>query len=368
MADNLPADSPVDQANDDLAVTAKTWMQRGIALLSAGRQEVLKEALHCFDQALERRRQLPWQTNEKYRWLLTACWMNRGDVLTRLGEPSMLVDAVHSFDEAITLLEGLPLDADPQYRGRLVLGWMNRSLALRYQGSPESLDEALFSLSRAEDALLQGTRAPDLSLLASIIMNRAALLLEFTPPRALEALQSADTLIELCGPTEETDELASELGLKARHVFCRAVAILLETPPVDPAHADEWLMRATDRVDEAMTLTAIWSKHNTAPGFHVLQFELFRFGCHMYLAWQPHFLAEFILDVLDRERASPMFSHSKQLHAAGMEALTMAAEVLKRRGPLDLGLKKVDRLIEIIAELNAAAERIKTSQGVLDAG
>ncbi|MES2595602.1 MAG: hypothetical protein V4662_09720 [Verrucomicrobiota bacterium] len=359
MAENLPAAAPADQAHEELAVTAKTWMQRGIALLSAGKPEVLKDALHCFDQALELRRQLPWQTNEKYRWLLTACWMNRGDVLTRLGGPPMLLDAVRSFDEAITVLEALPLDADPQYRGRLVLAWMNRSLALRFQEGPESLDEALFSLARAESTLLEGTRAPDMSLLASIIMNRAALLLEFSPPRAQEALQGADTLIELCGPTEKTDELAFELGLKARHVFCRAVAYLLETPPVDPAHADDWLMRATDRVDEALRLTAIWSKQDTAPAFQILQFELFRFGCHMYLAWQPHFLADFILDVLDAERHSPLFSDSKQLHAAGMAALAMAAEVLKRRGPLDFGLNKVDRLIEVIGTLNEAADRIK---------
>ena len=49
---------------------------------------------------------------------------------------------------------------------------------------------------------------------------------------------------------------AAEIGLKARHAFCRAVALLLETPPVGTTRADDWIMRATDRVDEAMHFLA----------------------------------------------------------------------------------------------------------------
>lgn len=338
-------------------------MKRGIALLTASSPGALADSLRCFDAALQLRLQLPFEESTWFRWLLTACWMNRGDALTRLGSPQNLTHAVSSFDEAIRHLAHLPLDDDPQYRGRLVLAWMNRAVALRKLGNVEALNDALTSLNRAHDELLAGTHAPDLSLRASILMNRAALLLELPCPCPRDALHDAEVLLEMCRPTENTDLLAAELGLKARHVFCHAVATLLEMPPVDTQQADDWILQTSDKVDEAMQLVALWEERGVPPGFLALRHELFRFGCHMYLAWQPHFLAEFLLDVLDPERGSPLRTHAGELFQEGLAALDMAAQELRRRGPLDLGLQKVDRLIEVLAGLNQAAERIQRLAG-----
>lgn len=347
---------------EDRNAVAKVWMQRGIALLSADSVAALPEALNCFESALAIRRELPIEGSAWFRWLLTACWMNRGDVLTRLGGAERLIEAVRSFDEAIFHLERLPLEADPQYRGRLALAWMNRALALRAQAQSAALDEAVISLGRAKSVLEEGVTAErpmNTTMLATLMINRAALMLELAPPRMLEAMQDAEVALTLCRPTEKVILQAAEIGLKARHVFCHAVALLLETTSVDTTRADDWIMQATDKVDEAMHLTACWEHKGTAPHFSALRLELFRYGCSMLLAYQPHFLAEFLLDVLDPERGSPLLAKSEGLCQVGLEALDQAAAVLRRRGPLDLGLQGVDRLLEVLESLNQAAERIK---------
>lgn len=347
---------------DDRNAVAKVWMKRGIALLSANDAAALPEALNCFEQALAIRRELPFEETSWYRWLLTACWMNRGDVLTRLGQPADLIAAVQSFDESIFHLQKLPLEEDSQYRGRLALAWMNRSLALRAQATPESLHAALQSLDHGKTVIEESVSAGlpvNTALLPILQINRAALLLEVSPPRMLEAMQVAEEALTLCKPTEHLNLQAAEIGLKARHIFCRAVALLLEIPPVDTTRADGWIMQATDKVDEAMQLTARWESQGEAGPFHALRHELFRYGCNLLLAYQPHFMAEFLLDVLDPEQCSPLLAKADDLYQVGLEALDLAAAEMRRRGPLDLGLQKIDRLIEVLESMSQAAERIK---------
>lgn len=351
-----------ESSPDDRNAIAKVWMKRGIALLSANDAAALPEALNCFEQALAIRRELPFEESAWYRWLLTACWMNRGDVLTRLGKPADLTAAVQSFDEAIFHLQKLPLAEDSQYRGRLALAWMNRSLALRAQATPESLHNALLSLDHGKKVIEESVekRLPvNTALLPILLINRAALLLEISPPRMLEGMLVAEEALKLCQPTEHLNLQAAEIGLKARHIFCRAVALLLETPPVDTSRADDWIMQATDKVDEAMQLTARWESQGEAGPFHALRHELFRYGCNLLLAYQPHFMAEFLLDVLDPEQASPLLAKADDLYQVGLEALDLAAAEMRRRGPLDLGLQKMDRLIEVLESMSHAAERIK---------
>ena len=269
---------------------------------------------------------------------------------------------MQSFDEAILHLQKLPLEEDSQYRGRLALAWMNRSLALRAQAKPESLDAALRSLENGQtviDASLTAGLPVNTALLQTLLLNRAALLLEVSPPRTLEALQVAEEALTLCQPTEHLTLQAAETGLKARHVFCRAVALLLETPPVDTTRADDWIMQATDKVDEAMHLTARWERAGLHEHFRALRHELFRYGCNLLLAYQPHFMAEFLLDVLDPEQGSPLLAQDAELYRVGLEALDLAAAEMRHRGPLDLGFQKMDRLIDVLASLSRAGERIQ---------
>lgn len=339
---------------------ANVLSHRGIALLSSGKAELLPEALHCFESAIVLRRDLPLEENPWFRWGLSAGWMNRGDGLTRLGGPAGLVEAVRSYDEALQHLEKMPDVEGLNVPARHVLAWMNRAASLRAQATPESRAAALRSLEQAAalaDTTARAGQPLEPLSLASLAMNRAALLLELLPPVPLDAMQAAEEALRLCQPSEDADLLAAEVGLKARHVFCHAVAILLESPPVDTRRADDWIMQATERVEEAMQLTATWTgQGNSLP---TLRRELFLYGCRIYLAYQPHFMAEFLLDVLDPSRGSPLLSDAADLHVAALESLSLAAEVLKRRGPLDFGLQGTDRLIEVVQSLSQAAEQVK---------
>ena len=353
----MPPHFPLPQPLEEIACQATQCMERGISQLTDGHPDALLNALTCFDQALQLRLKLPWQDHSWYRWLLTACWMNRGDVLTRESAAQNLAEAVRSFDEAIKLLEHLPLDEHPTFRRRLALAWMNRALALRAQGNAKSLNEALQSLTRSLEVLLSSSEEPDSALHDSILLNRATLLLQLSRPQ--EALLEACQLIEKCRPAEHSNQIVAEIGLKARHAYCLAVATLLETPPVEAKQADEWILRATDEVEEAIDLAVHWEKVGASAHFAELRHELFRFGCRMYLAWQPHFLAEFLLDVLEPERDCTLNSATADLRVPALEALALAAQELRRRGPLDLGLKGMDRLLEVLESLNLAAEKIK---------
>jgi len=360
---STPSAAEENPATEALLETAKTCMQQGIDLLSTEKDGAAQEALVCFDKALAAGRQLPWETNEKFRWLVTACWMNRGELLSHVEEASALTESVRSFDEAITCLEGLPYATTEQYHGTLVMAWLSRSHALRSMANPDSLKDALLSLGRAEEVRKKGPAAADMGLRASIMINRAALQLEFSPPNALEALQEADALIELVLPDEDKQPVAAELGLKGRHLFCRAVDTLLQAGTVDPEQAEEWVMRTTDRIEEALQLTGRWREQNQTPAFEMLQIEFFRFGCHLYLVSQPHFLAEFVLDVVDPERASPMHADAREVREAGLEVLGRASQVLKQRGPANFGAQRMGRLVEIIQGLEAAAQRIQALPG-----
>lgn len=346
--------------------------RRGIELLSADDVSLLPEALWCFEKAIVLRRDLPFEENFSYRWGLCAGWMNRGDVLTRMGKPELLDEAVRSYDEAIRHLEQMPLrendgilGGNPHPGSRHALAWMNRAITLRAKGTPESQEEALRSLDRARH-LLEVYATPVVPVntesLAALETNRAALLLEMSPPWMMEALKAAEEALSLGdAKREEMYAESAEVALKARHVYCHAVAMLLESPPVDARFADGWILEATERVEEAMALAALWRGQSEV--FEALRLEMFHYGCRIYLAYQPHFMAEFLLDVLDPERGSPLHGYQvADMQVAGLEALALAAEVLRRRGPLDFGLQKMDRLLEVISGLNAAAERIKTLQ------
>ena len=102
-------------------------------------------------------------------------------------------------------------------------------------------------------------------MLASLVLREAGIRAHnLGPATPLEALEVAEAALVLCRPTEHEVLQAAEIGLKARHSFCLTVAVLLETPPVDTTRADDWIMRATDKVDEAMQLTAQWEKQGAA--------------------------------------------------------------------------------------------------------
>ncbi len=179
-------------------------------------------------------------------------------------------------------------------------------------------------------------------------MNRASALLNLPCPPWPEAVFSARRALAHSRTCEADDALATEAGVKARHILCRCLAHLLETPPVDAAHADEWILEATDAVEDVMRLTKGDSKHQA------LRDEMFHFGCRIYRAFQPHFLAEFLDDGLADGGLS------EAMHLAAQEALVQASLQMRQENLAGYTNARLDRLLDTLQAFLKTGNRLQT--------
>lgn len=333
---------------------ANTCTLRGLELLTAGHDDALAEALECFNQAIALRRDLPLDPNPWYRWGLTAGLMNRGEALFRLGQREA---ALLAYEEAIRHLEKLPLESEPIFTWRLGLAWMQRALVLQELPGPEAQQQVLTSFQRGLHALEAQAAAG--SAMHRVTrgccrVNLAAWRLQ-NPTAASAALAAQEALCALddLRPNETQDAGTAHAALQARHHYCQAVAWLLEHPPVDAAQADEWILQASDLVEEALTLAPHRQGSREAEDVAV---QLFHFGCRIYLAYQPQFLAEFIEDTVEHSRSLPA---AGVLRNAAVEALALAGDVLRKRGPASLGLTRLDDLLNLLAGLKKLALKLQ---------
>ena len=300
---------------------ASVLMKQGIRRLADGDAAAAAEALVCFDHALELRRGLPIDQVPLLRYGLAACWVNRGDALMRLGDLSRIPVAVQAYDEGIALLRGLPLGDDPKYPRRLAITHQNRGLALHTQG----IERAAAAVAAFHDAIAildhdDAALIPDRQyLLAAVWLNlanaRAVAATAESEPLARAAAQRA---IGLVAALEDADADAAEVGLKARHVFCRTVASRLsrsgDVTPDDDVHD------ATDAVDEGLDLVRRWEQKGVER-FRALASDLFRFGALVYERYQPQFLEEFVRENMDPGRSSAGYVATVEMRVAAEGAL-----------------------------------------------
>jgi hypothetical protein len=312
---------PADvQATD---ARASVLMKQGIRLLNEVGPAAAAEALGCFDGALELRRTLPIETFPTLRYGLAACWLNRADALMHLGSPAQMNEALASFDAAIALLRELPLGDDPQFSKRLAIAYQNRGLALQFVGHPAAESIAAFEQAIAVLDDQQATEVPDRSyLLAAIWVNLAAAHLSVgdgTPAR-----DAAVRAMQLVAPLQDTDADAAEVAIKARYVVCRIIASRLSQPAPGDILTRDIVDEATDAVDDGLAIARGWERHGIGR-FRDLAYDMFRFGARVYAAFQPHFVAEFVLDNTDPEQSSPGYADSEEMRAAAAEALALVA-------------------------------------------
>ncbi len=333
---------------------ASAMVRRGLEWLAVEEASSWRQALACFDRALELRRGRSLEGQPWQRWGLTAAWMNRADVLHRLRQHEASLAA---YDEAVAQLQLLPLEMEPAFRWRLGLAWMNRALPLQALGR---LAEAVDSMERAVAVLdhPQLVSLRDRGALGSAWANLARVrLVQEDPLAALTAVRQA---LAVLAPFERQDAAAAVVALQARHAACDAVARLLEAGCRDADQAETWIHEASDGMEAALDLACFWQGRD----FGDLPLQLFRFGCRIYLAYQPQFLGEFLLDVL-----RPPARRRAAYFQVAEEALQTAAIVLRQRGPADLGLRRLDDLLDLLQRLEAAAHQLRTWQqaGVLGA-
>ncbi len=353
-------------AATELDERANARLLRGLTLLEANTPVSLREAASCFAEAIELRRQLPLAENCWFRYGLIAGWMNRGDALTRLGSADELREALRCYDEALLHLRELPMHVSPLFIKRLAIAWLNRGITLMKQATPASVPEAGQSFREAIAAahnFFAVNPAEGNALLAGAWMNCGNALIQSLPPDAAGARASEKEALQLSRFSEQTDDASAELGFKARHVLCQALAQLLAESGQSSTRGDELLAEATDVVDEGMALARHWEARG-ANQFRAQAANLFHFGCRVYQTHQPHFLTEFLLENLDPARSDGALPGQLQMHAAATDALWRTFSELQRDGFKAMNSPRFDDFLEQLRDLRITGERLATLRRV----
>jgi tetratricopeptide (TPR) repeat protein len=336
---------------------AREWMQQGIALLNQNKPDRLRDAVGCFDNAIELRRRLPLDSNAWFRYGYIAGWMNRADALTRLGSPDDLAEALHSYDVALEQLRQLPLGANPLFRRRLAIAWLNRGMTMKAQRTLTSLRSAAESFSHAIAALTGAGEAEDQIVIGAAWMNRGNTLLQLDASREAHAAhECARHALAHLAAAERNDGVAAEAGFKARHVLCRAIAHQLADLATPSADHGTLLDEATDAVDAGMALGRDWETRGETR-FRPLISELFRFGCRAYQAHQPRFLTEFLIENLEaaRKNTGP---ESRMMHTAAIDAIWRDLGRLLRNGFGAVNTPEFAQMLEQLKALRIAEEKL----------
>jgi hypothetical protein len=307
---------------------ASTLMKRGIALMEEPRREAAIDALHCFDEALALRREIPAGHSPLQGYLLAACLLNRADALVRLNDAAPLAAALDSYDEAIDVLGTLPMDEDPLYPRRLAIGCQNRGLALQVRGlegdaaaAAEAFNDAIAILDLEHSAAI-----PDRDYLRTVVWLNLANLraAEDAPDAHIEAREGAVRALGYAGDMEAADVFAAMAGLRARHILCRLCASRLSQAG-DAAEMPEDVHEATDAVDDGLALVRSWERRGV-DAFRDIALDLFRFGARVYARYQPQFLNEFIAENTDPASSSAGYVDDPQMRAAAHEARGLLVE------------------------------------------
>jgi len=306
---------------ETLNTEASVLMERGIALLDEPRREAAIDALHCFDEALALRRQVPPDHSAFQGYLLAACLLNRADALVRFNDVGPMAAALASYEEGIEVLRALPLAEDARYPRRLAMAYQNRGLALQARGQDGDSATAAASFADAL-AVLDHEHAAgidDRDYLRGVIwLNLANLRASGDSPEAhADARDAATRALGCVAEREASEPAAAEAGLRARHVLCRLCAQRLSQAAGEDMPED--VHEATDAVDDGLALVRSWEQRGGA-WFRGLAFDLFRFGARVYARYQPQFLEEFIEDNLDAAQSSASYVESSEMVMAAHEA------------------------------------------------
>jgi len=302
---------------------ASVVMKRGLRLITDATPAAIAEALECFDQAIELRRDLPIDEVPQFRYGLAAAWLNRGDALARLGDPKSMSAALDAYNQGIGVAAALPLEDDPRYPRRLAIAHQNRGLILFAHGGPNvaaavgAFTDAIAILDSDYSAAIDDRQHLRAVVWMNLANAHASLADLASAGRARDAARHA---IDLVKDEEQTNPAAAEVALAARHVLCQAVARRLSsTETTDQPTADD-IHEATDVADDGLSVARRWEQKGVTR-FRGIAYDLFRFGARVYAIYQPQFLGEFIEDNMDPAGSSREYVDSPEMRGAAAEAI-----------------------------------------------
>ncbi len=345
----------MSSSSSDIATAlaaAADFIRQGQEHEAQNTSAALNEAIASYDRALAILQSLPLETHQQARRDCGGAWMNRGNALLKHSTPDSLGAAVAAYDQAIALFAALPIADHPTWGNTLGAAWMNRGNALLRQGA-DALPAAVQSYRRAiavlEPLATSGERWLRLNLAASW-MNLANALLLPAPADPQAARTAARHALSLVAPAETADPVAADIGLKARRALGEAIGRLIVAPETDFAGADQLADETGEVVDSGLSLARHWETQGLRH-YREIATRLYHLGAHLYLAHQPHFLIEFLLEHLDPERQPGAQADDAGLHDFVARFIPHALATLRTRPLIGLPPEARQRLQETIAEL-----------------
>lgn len=267
-----------------------------------------RAALAHFDHAVALRTATPWQSETESAWLLAAAWINRSDALLSLHQPHA---AISSLDQAISAMAHVPISENPAFADRLILAWIKHATASTDIGDHSAATTSFSTVHSLLRTYGSSTSISRSLLHATFFSNRSRLQLALAHPQAAyhDSLTATEILREL--PRNDTTAAAFILAL-ATH--CHALATLLDVPDAHTL-AGDWIARATDAAEEALSLA-----HQFADSSLWIA-DLLRYCAKIYRVCQPHFLGEFLTEWASPEkfpRSDAMLSYDliQEIHLA----------------------------------------------------
>lgn len=358
---------------DTLPQTFSTWLQLGQKLEAEAR---IADAIAAYDRAIALLRSNPSAREIADRRALGIAWMNRGNALQKLAPPAPRAETIRAYDEAIALFESLPYQTEPAFCHHLGAAWLNRGHALLVV---QDLSGAAHAFEQSV-ALLQSLPLeadPYFRLnLAGAWTNLAHATFVTAPERALAAARAALAALD---SADRSHEAFAAMSLRARRALVMAIGETLSrgtgsspavasgagrVSPVDsnaPDHGRDaratpvaLASEATDAIEAGLALTREFEARGTVT-LRPLAARLFRLGVQIYRVHQPHFLAEFILEIF----STPALAADPEFRATADAALAETLSDLQRPQLFVAGTPDSDRRREVAQSLRAAQDRLR---------
>jgi tetratricopeptide (TPR) repeat protein len=335
---------------------ASHWLRCGQSLEAKGDADSLVESVSCYDQAIALLQSRRLSTTGPFRDLAIA-WMNRGNALQKLSDPAKIRRAVEAYDQAINLVTLLDHRGDEALTNSLGSAWLNRSHALQrikeIKAATDSIEQAISLLSALPYHEGLGYRLN----LAGAQVNLAHLLLESAvDDHCLRAHTAATTALQLTAQHELVRAGFAELGLKARRILCEVTGRwLVESGDIE--RRKDLVARTGDVVDDGLSLARRWEAIGESQ-FRPLALRLFRFGTAYYRRYQPHFLADFILENIDAQHTSDAFVENSEFMTIANEALQLTRQELRTGYPVLMDAPDTKRRLQTLHGIDDALLRL----------
>lgn len=330
---------------------ARDWLQRGQMLEAAGQ---FLYALEAYDDAITTLTDAidvgsTGAKSPELRRELGIAWMNRGNAAQKARTPPALAEAVQAYDQAIALFRALPSHPSEARQNHLGAAWLNRGHALLVADDPA----AITSFENAI-AILSSEPFPDDPFarrnLAGAHTNLAYVLLTSAPARAAESARAALSTID--GYEHRHLDFAA-MSLRARRALVMALGALLVDADPAGAQTAEFRAEASDAIEAGLALT-LTLKRTDFQELRPLAERLFRLGVQLYSAHQPHFLGEFVLELM----AAPPFAEDALFRDIADTALDETLAHVRRPRLVLKGTPAAERLLRTAQSLRAAQEEL----------